>query len=67
MYFIIYIHILIGFDAIDNAKIKNNFEEQPVGKKMAPFNPSSINQMLKKKKNENNNSYSNSHKILFLI
>lgn len=31
------------------------------------FNPSSINQMLKKKKNENNNSYSNSHKILFLI
>lgn len=35
MYFIIYIHILIGFDAIDNAKIKNNFEEQPVGKKMA--------------------------------
>lgn len=30
MYFI-YIHILVGFDAIDNAK--NKFEEQPVGKK----------------------------------
>lgn len=58
MYFI-YIHILVGFDAIDNAK--NKFEEQPVGKK------NQYKSNAKKKKKKNNSSYSNTHKILFLI